>query len=254
MGDFRDLRELIALRGAARLRHHRPESAARADAGESGAHQSVQSVEPPVPQRALHRGRGRAGVRRVRAGARARRERGVSGDAARAARDARTSTTSASPRAKFAVLQAAVRELPHASIWTQAAQRAQAFRSFVETQANRCGCMRSTMRSMRTCACKVRSTGAGRAGRRNIAIRRRRRESLRARARRRTSSTSCICNGSPTSSCATAQSDRARARHGDRSVRRRRGRREFGRLGDLVESSSVSCRALRSARRRMRSR
>ena len=55
-----------ASRRAARLRHRRPQSAARADAGESGAHQSLQPVESSVPERALHQRRGRAGLRRVR--------------------------------------------------------------------------------------------------------------------------------------------------------------------------------------------
>ncbi len=69
-------------RRAARLRHRRPQSAARADAGESSAHQSVQPVEPPVSERALHQRRGRAGLRRVRRGARARHQRRLSGRAA----------------------------------------------------------------------------------------------------------------------------------------------------------------------------
>ena len=57
-------------------------------------------------------------------------------------------------------------------------------------RAKRCGCTRSTTRSMRICGCKGRSTGAGRAGRRTIAIRRRRSSSASRASARRTSNTS----------------------------------------------------------------
>ncbi len=79
------------------------------------------------------------------------------------------------------------------------------------------------------------------------------RQSLRARARagRRVLPLPAVARGG---AAARGAGDCARARHGDRPVRRRRGRRQFRRLRDVVEPSPVSCRAHRSARRPMRSR
>ena len=98
---------------------------------------------------------------------------------------------------------AAVRAASAAIIWTQARARAQAFRSFVE-DAGRTAAAARDLRCARCAPAPARAAVLGLAelaggiSRSDVAGR----ESLRARARRRTSNTSCTCNGSPKSSCA----------------------------------------------------
>ena len=63
---FQRLTPVDPLAGAARRGLHRPESLACIGPGRSREVESLQRVEPAFPERALHRGAGRAGVRRMR--------------------------------------------------------------------------------------------------------------------------------------------------------------------------------------------
>ena len=189
------------VRGA-RRRVRRAQSAACAVPRQSVAVQPVQPVVAAFPERAVHRGRARAGVRVLRRGAGDRAGRRSSRPSLRACArrpsvdypgvaHAKLRCSSSCTRSSGATRHCAPRRAPRSSVPTS------------PSVANRCGGMRCTTPSTATCVrSMVTATGAGPCGPRSCAIRRTP-AWLRSRSctRRRSSSTRG-CSGWPTSNWA----------------------------------------------------